>query len=102
MVIEILQKADKFKNYVEYLKSVAPDYPKVHEEASLDGAHWATTMVKFTYNGVEYKRHHVESIMPTKDVACSKMIERLNHNAELCIKHAIPCQYDTVIGVIKP
>lgn len=98
MKTKILHDAAQFKSQISKLKSKAPIYPKIHFEES-DGYLWATTMVKFTYNGVDYKRHHVESIVSDGNVSINELQSRLVEAAEMCIKKAVPCQFDDVIGL---
>lgn len=109
MKTKILHDAAQFKSQISKLKSKAPIYPKIHFEES-DGYLWATTMVKFTYNGVDYKRHHVESIVsdgnvsiivPDGNVSINELQSRLVEAAEMCIKKAVPCQFDDVIGLSR-
>ena len=54
--IEVAQ----FENQISELKAKSPMYPEIHFEEK-DNCLWATTMVKFTHNGVDYKRHHVQT-----------------------------------------
>lgn len=98
MVTEILHHADLFKSQIVSLKEKAPMYPKVYFEDK-GGCQWVTTMVEFEYNGVLYKRHHVESIVPTKTCTTNDLYTRLINAAEICIKNAIPCKLDEIIGL---
>lgn len=100
MVNQILYDASTFRHEIAYFKSKAPMYPEIYFEER-GGSQWATTMVRFEYNGVAYKRHHVESIIPTKTMTTKDLYDRLNDAAEMCIKMAIPCSYDEIIGVIE-
>lgn len=100
MKTKILHDAAQFKSQISKLKSKAPMYPKIHFEES-DGYLWATTMVEFTYNGVDYKRHHVESIVPDGNVGINELQSRLVEAAEMCVKKAVPCQFDDVIGLSR-
>ena len=56
-------------------------------------------MVKFLYNGVDYKRQYVESIIPNENVDINELQGRLLEAAKMCIKMAVPCQFDDVIGL---
>lgn len=98
MLTQILHDADRFKFQVLALKAKAPMYPNIYFEEN-GGCQWATTMVEFKYNGVRYKRHHVESIVPTKTVTTNHLYNRLIDNAEMCIKMAVPCYLDEIIGL---
>ncbi len=98
---EILDKANNFKNKIAHLKRVAPFYPDIHFEGSISGEEYATTMVKFIYNRVEYKRHHVQSYFPMEGVTDEMMLKRLRSDCELTIKYAIPCQFDEVIRTLR-
>ena len=101
MLTEILHHADLFRTQISDLKSKAPMYPKVYFEDK-GGCQWVTTMVEFNYNGVRYKRHHVESIVPNKNVGTNDLYNKLIDAAEMCIKMAIPCQFDEIIGLVNP
>ena len=98
MLTEILHHADLFRQQVTSLKDKAPMYPKVYFEDK-GGCQWVTTMVEFKYNGVRYKRHHVESIVPTKTCTTNDLYNKIIDAAETCIKFAIPCVYDEIIGL---
>ena len=98
MITKILHDVDQFKSQISELKSKAPMYPKIHFEEK-GNCLWATTMVKFSYNGVDYKRHHVESIIPNENIGINELQSRLVEEAEMCIKMAVPCQFDDVIGL---
>ncbi len=93
MVTEILHNADLFTQQAKCLKENAPMFPKIYFEEK-GGVIWATTMVKFYYNNVEYKRHHVESIVLNKNCGVNDLYNRLNNAAKMCIEFAIPCQFD--------
>ena len=98
--VEILQQVDSFRNKVASLKEIAPMFPEIYMQTDSAGTVWVTSMVRFEYNGVAYKRHHVESVRPTKTCTPEDAVDRLNQNAKLCQEKAIPCVFDEVIGVI--
>lgn len=98
MITKILHDVDQFKSQINELKSKAPMYPKIHFEEK-GNCLWATTMVKFTYNGVDYKRHHIESIVPNENVGINQLQGRLVDAAEMSIKLAVPCEFDDIIGL---
>lgn len=100
MLTDILHHADLFKTQVKNLKEKAPMFPKVHFEEN-GGCIWATTMVKFSYNKVEYLRHHVESIVPSKTATVNDLYNRLYKADEVCIQFAVPCQFDEIVGLVK-
>ncbi len=100
MLNEILHNVKEFKNQIAYLKSKAPMYPKVYFEDKC-GCKWVTAMVEFQYNGVRYKRHHVESIIPNEKVGTRELDNKLINAAEMCIKMAIPCNSDEIIGLVN-
>lgn len=97
MKTKILHDIDQLTSQIRELKLKAPMYPKIHFEEQ-GNCLWATTMVKFTYHGVDYKRHHVESIIPNENVGINQLQSRVVDAAEVCIKYAVPCEFDDVVG----
>ena len=100
MIAKILHDVECFNAQIDNLRDKSPFYPEVFLEEK-GNVVWATTMVKFVYNGVEYKRHHVESIVITPTSPIEKLINMIKNNAELCIEYAIPYQKDEIIRVLK-
>jgi hypothetical protein len=107
MINEILDRNARFKKKVADLKEKAPDYPEIlieEEWTTIWGKpmkkFYATTMVSFVYNEIKFKRHHVEEIIETPNIVNGKVLvlEKIKSTAEMCIKHAIPCEYDDVVG----
>lgn len=98
---KIVHHASLFEAQVVALKTNAPLYPKVYFEFK-DGHHWITSIVEFEYNNVIYKRHHVESIIPTPTVGINNLYNKLVDAAELTIKSGIPCVFDEIVGLAKP
>ena len=100
MLTEILHHADLFKEQIFLLKEKAPDFPKLFFEES-GGCIWATTMVAFSYNGVDYKRHHVELIVPTKTCTIQNLNDRIFNAATQCIEMGVPSQFDSIVGLTQ-
>ena len=95
MLKEILHDVKTFRSQIESLRSKAPMYPKIYFEDK-GGCQWATTMVEFVYNGIRYKRHHVESIVPNKNVGTNELYGKLIKAAENCILFAVPYEFDEI------
>lgn len=89
MVHDILSDRDTFLRQIAELKRLAPEYPELHIEGK-DGAVWATTMVTFSHNNLNYKRHHVQSIVPDKQVTVQHLIKRIHEEAQKTIKFGLP------------
>lgn len=100
MLKEILNKVEVFNSHIAYLKIVSPVFPDIYYEEK-GGCIWATTIVEYDYNGVRYRRHHVESIIPTKSVNKEWLTRKIINSAEMCLKMAVPCRYDDVVGIIS-
>lgn len=109
MTQEVFQEMAVFQKAVAELKAKAPIYPKIliEERQEFEWEKWrtnyyATTMVEFVYNGIQFKRHHVEKITETENIGKQDALDRINHRAEECLKYAIPSPYDDVVGLIRP
>lgn len=96
MTTEILLYAANFREQISRLRLMAPIYPDVHFEED-ERYIWATTMVKFSYNGAVYKRHHVESAVINTGIDATALRRRLDAAAEMCIKLAVPCFLDEIV-----
>lgn len=99
----ILESADRFERNIAKLKSVAPMYPNVAITTSGNEL-WANTIVRFEYNGVAYKRHHVESAINREGwpkVTPNQLSEKIRNQCELTINLGIPTQWDDIIGLIN-
>lgn len=97
---KILQQANSFRNEVAYLKTIAPIYPNIYYLE--DGRTlWATSMVEFEYEGIKYRRHHVNSIrLDLGDgVKVEDLARMLNNNAEMCIKFGKPMQLSNIVDI---
>ena len=96
MLTEILHNVKAFRGRIADLNKVAPDYPKIYFEDS-DGCLWASTMVTFENKGTKYRRHHVESVIPTDTIGINELQAKLVDAAETTIKYGIPYEFDEVI-----
>ena len=95
---KILHDAELFRNQISKLKEIAPPFPVIYTTETHDKTIWATTIVEFAYEGKLYKRHHVESIVPTNQVTTKDLINKIKQQCELTIKHAVPCSLDEAIS----
>lgn len=100
MIAKILQDAGTFRQQVSTLRQKALNYPDIYIEKS-GGAIWASTMVRFTYNEIEFDRHHVESIVPSETYGEQDLIIRINDAAKQCQEQAVPYCFDEVVGPIR-
>ena len=96
MLTEILHSVTLFKSQIADLKSKSPTYPNIYFEEK-GGCLWVSTIVEFKHKDVRYKRHHVESIHPTKTCTINHLYNRLIDAAEMCIKFGLPCKFDEII-----
>jgi len=97
-LVESLKYAEEFNYQTAQLKLLSPTYPEVYE-MMVGNEYILTSMVEFVYNGVRFKRHHVERVIINPNTRKEWCKERLDHNAKLCIKYAIPIPQDDVIGI---
>lgn len=96
--MEMLDAHDHWRLHLDRLGRIAPDYPAIHEEESAGAVHCAS-WVPFEYNGVLFRRLHIETIIIGKFCPRSSAKERLEHYAHLTQAKAVPHQMDLVIGV---
>lgn len=96
MISRIFRDVAQHRGYVDYLKTVAPLYPKIHVE-NWGEEIYATTIVILHHGGESYKRHIVESIIPTEPDSEQKLTDRLNCNALLSIDKGVPICLDDKI-----
>lgn len=73
-------------------------YPKIHFEEK-NYSLWATTVVRFSYNGVDYKRHIVETIFLNDGDGIEILTKIITKCADESIQKAVPCMFDEIIGV---
>lgn len=95
MRAKIIHNAQMFEAQISELKAKAPMYPEIHFEAK-GGCIWATTMVKFTHDGTEYKRHFVDYDCGA-DAFINFVEKRLIHSVEESLKNAKPTECDEVV-----
>lgn len=86
-----LNKVKEFHEIVGELKSISPAYPDIYFKEY--GAWvYATTMVTFEYEGIFYKRHHVEAILPNKLTNVSHLKYKLIEAANLTLTKGLPVE----------
>lgn len=92
MLHKLLQEAKGFKQKVSALKKLAPHYPSILIIADEESTLWATCIITVTdKNNVTFKRHIVESIIPSISFDATKCLvllnrrikENVNQNMEL-------------------
>ena len=105
MLQKILAEADALKGNIERLKSLSPDYPLLYIEDEPTN-YTVSTKVVFTYNGINFSRHHVEMSNKAPHYADKywsevkeKTLNRLHYAVSQCLKFAAPCQYDDIISI---
>ena len=96
----ILAQAEAHKQKVAQLRSLAPDYPEIYTQQK-GATIWATTMVRFEYNGVAFRRHHAHSLIDTMPDTKKRLLDIIRSDAEQTQRLAAPTPFDEVIGVIE-
>jgi hypothetical protein len=99
MINKIIGEVDSFNDMVWRFENISPTFPNVYKELR-GGEFYVSSMVEFVYNGVKYKRHHIESGILNDFTTEEMVIQRLNHAALLCQQKAVPMWKDEVVGVI--
>lgn len=105
MLDVIIAQNMAFQEKIRQLKSTAPKYPEI-EFIPKGSTLYANSMVHFVYNGVEFKRHHVQiyHFHPTGldyEGAKEWLSGRIKEEAELTIEKGKPMFLDDVIGPIS-
>jgi hypothetical protein len=89
----ILEQEKNINHNISFLRSKAPLYPEIFYIKKGDQI-CGTSMVKFTREGVDYIRHHVEIVIETDVCDINTVANRINHAAQQTIAMAVPCKFD--------
>jgi len=96
---QILDEFNAFEFRNSRFKKIAPMYPEIYSEKVDGNVINLTCWVEFVYNGIRFKRHHVESGIISEFYTEEQLRDRLEHEVALTKEKAAPCWLDEIIRV---